>query len=838
MEIIKDIVLDFYTAPQVVVKAKQGDNGRYVRVTLLENGQVYKIPDGSDITIGSGTVWNTCTVTNGTVLAPLSPDMLIPGNNYCQIEIVQGGKKITSASFVVAVEKSARNDNAIIGSDNYGVLDKAIKETEQKIADADKAIQDAVSATREACNAANNAEEVTGAAYNAATSANAAAEEARLSCANADTAAANADSKAVYANKAATAANNAAINAEQSKKEANIATEEANKAAELANSKASIASNAADAANQIADHLTAEESNVFTRIQTKADAVLESIPDDYEALNLELKALKNGKADAIMTTAEGTSVILNDSADASVAGLKVFGRSEQIRTTGAQLFNKDAITKKAFIDDANGVVTNADSDVNASDYITITGYDYITITTSMTSGRWGAFYDANKVFLKGINNYSVPVIVPAGAYYVRLTVRDAALDTFMLNSGSVAKPFEQYTGGSPSPSPEYPQEIVSMGDSGIIRQYISGKNLADSSNAVNMLGIKAPNATETGFILIPNTDNDRIINVPCLLKKGKTYVVSANFKHIGSEKQNVSVYLPYAQQYNIYLGVPFIPKESGTRIGFYTSVKNPNVKVEITNIQVEEGSTPTEFEPYKPIQQVSIATPDGLKGIKVDTTDYTYMDKNGQRWIADFVDFKRGKYVQRIEKLVFDGSADELWKIEEPYKRFYISLESKIKDSDANTNKIYAMCNMLELGKYASTVTDIKNIFTISGNVLLVKTNGQQSEEEYINMLKGQPMIFYAVLTNPVETDLTQEQLQAFKALHTNKTTTIMYNDANALTEIGYVADTKNYVDNKISEAIARQVGQLANTMALMPVGIQAAMIDTDTNYLLESEGM
>lgn len=36
----------------------------------------------------------------------------------------------------------------------------------------------------------------------------------------------------------------------------------------------------------------------------------------------------------------------------------------------------------------------------------------------------------------------------------------------MINSGSVAMPFEPYTGGKPSPSPDYPQEIQSAGDDG------------------------------------------------------------------------------------------------------------------------------------------------------------------------------------------------------------------------------------------------------------------------------------------------------------------------------------------------------------------------------------
>lgn len=57
----------------------------------------------------------------------------------------------------------------------------------------------------------------------------------------------------------------------------------------------------------------------------------------------------------------------------------------------------------------------------------------------------------------------------------------------IINEGSVAKPYEPYTGNKPSPSPEYPQEIVNVGkynkDTGKyeVDVKITGKNLFDKS---------------------------------------------------------------------------------------------------------------------------------------------------------------------------------------------------------------------------------------------------------------------------------------------------------------------------------------------------------------------
>lgn len=69
--------------------------------------------------------------------------------------------------------------------------------------------------------------------------------------------------------------------------------------------------------------------------------------------------------------------------------------------------------------------------------------------------------------------------------------------------------------------------------------------------------------------------------------------------------------------------------------------------------------TETDFKEYE-YQSLQIATPTGLPAIPVDT-DGNYTDVNGQQWIADYIDLKRGKYVQRVWQKTFDGSSDEEW---------------------------------------------------------------------------------------------------------------------------------------------------------------------------------
>ena len=71
--------------------------------------------------------------------------------------------------------------------------------------------------------------------------------------------------------------------------------------------------------------------------------------------------------------------------------------------------------------------------------------------------------------INGVNRGS-PRTVTSVDGYVTVAIRKQNDDDLnpanyhiMLNEGSTALPYEPYTGGAPSPSPDYPQEIVSAG---------------------------------------------------------------------------------------------------------------------------------------------------------------------------------------------------------------------------------------------------------------------------------------------------------------------------------------------------------------------------------------
>ena len=128
MQIVKELFLDFYQSELVVVTAKQGDIGRFLKVTLLDNGNLFSVPPGSSATIARGEVWNYCIINDdGTILAPITADMR-PGMVPAEIELSNGDDRLSSWNFILEIQFSARDDAAIEGSNQYSVLQDLIEQ--------------------------------------------------------------------------------------------------------------------------------------------------------------------------------------------------------------------------------------------------------------------------------------------------------------------------------------------------------------------------------------------------------------------------------------------------------------------------------------------------------------------------------------------------------------------------------------------------------------------------------------------------------------------------------------------------------------------------------------
>lgn len=174
---------------------------------------------------------------------------------------------------------------------------------------------------------------------------------------------------------------------------------------------------------------------------------------------------------AIRPTVTGNPITVEDSAEAPVQGLCVYGRTEQMTTTGAQLL--DLADKKNTIYGITFTLSGG--------RLTITGSLTAENATFWYIGRYlsedivftlpaGSYYISDAfIFLSGVSksktgHFTLDAETGVTGVYYTYTGTGATILYPMLNAGSTALPWEPYTDGKPSPSPEYPQELVSAGD--------------------------------------------------------------------------------------------------------------------------------------------------------------------------------------------------------------------------------------------------------------------------------------------------------------------------------------------------------------------------------------
>lgn len=344
----------------------------------------------------------------------------------------------------------------------------------------------------------------------------------------------------------------------------------------------------------------------------------------------------------------------------------------------------------------------------------------------------------------------------------------------MLNTGSTALPWEPYTGGKPSPSPDYPQEIVSAKGEVVVH----GKNIfggryyyAMYSNGILFID-KYPKDKEVKFPYQPESETRGICKaLKC--QKGKTYVISVTNPNknatIGmTEYENIENASTYTNNVG-FVGMSnktkqlYTAKSDGILVcgiaGTWTDGKTTlHECTESELLQVEEASEATSYEPYHNPQTLTLSTPNGLPGIMV-TSGGNYTDENGQQWICDEVDFERGVYRQRIKhvNVVFKKGASS--STHSGYRHMAGDIQNMSREHTE------CLCN---IATYSRDAANGKEGIRASGgyNALVLYYDNLTNDTVPANVAY--------ILSDPIETPLSETDIAAYRALTTYKGTTIL----------------------------------------------------------------
>ena len=187
----------------------------------------------------------------------------------------------------------------------------------------------------------------------------------------------------------------------------------------------------------------------------------------------------------------------------------------------------------------------------------------------------------------------------------------------------------------------------------------------------------------------------------------------------------------------------------------------------------------------------TLQTPNALPGIPV-TSGGNYTDESGQQWVCDEVDFARGVRVQRITKIKVTSSLS--WQTTGNAVDRYFAWFSGIYTSNV-------LCTHFSTALGSETVGGaIANQNNLVGFAFAEK--GTTTLDDFKQFLDENDVFIWAALATPVETDISADEVAAYKALTTYAPTTVISVSGGAGATTTYQRDV-NLVIKNLEDAIA-----------------------------------
>ena len=533
------------------------------------------------------------------------------------------------------------------------------------------------------------------------------------------------------------------------------------------------------------------------------------ISSEIESVSNKLET--KHKAVAIECEADGEVITVDDSSDDYLRNLKLFGKTTQFTTTGknlAETKHMQSVTGQyGRLTSITPIILREGLSYTVSFDTENTGIGCYLNPESFNSYQAFTMDGKRKSFTFNMTEDRTMQVVSDGT--TTLVSRSSAtsdvasglISNVQIEVGSNATTYEPYTGGMAAPNPDYPQELVSAGNSGAIKTHVSGKNLYDTTN---------------GFV---SGDYQGVC-----IKAGETFTASA---YSASGDRALNYRIGYADNTAAYFSI--IPKDAANNKWYTQTYTAPKDVVTVgfyhltdgtanrsgLKLMVERGAVKTEYEDCKGTQTLTASTPNGLPGIPV-AANGNYTDENGQQWVCDEIDFVRGVYVQRIRKYqIKNPSLSGAVNYNSSYSVQQINFSGAPLGSKYNeclspqfaynlnvTSGAYAGCrvagNVFVMG---ISKEFLHRYGAVAGNV----SSYQPAFVAWANELieNGTPLEFLYVLPEPIETALSAEELVEYAELHTNKPNTTVYNDSGASVILTYTADNKTYIDKKFAELAA-----------------------------------
>lgn len=494
----------------------------------------------------------------------------------------------------------------------------------------------------------------------------------------------------------------------------------------------------------------------------KLQAVAKQFAEDHEQIETNKEDISN-KITKFYAPNQGETH-LADSDNGKIMDMMLYGKSEQKQYSGKNLLelsDNQVQSENLKIQINQGIITfsgtvNTEAFVREIDSFTVPSDGTYTISTNSNSNKDSPrilfLINDNPQYGSAFNG--VAKELNAGDV-VRLYIRISSVGSYdgvtikpMIEKGSKVTSYEPYTGGQPSPSPDYPQEIKSVVNPTV---KVCGKNL---------LPFPYSNTLKTQNGVTFDVQNDGTIHIYGTASAVAYFNFSTNIEWGSASFSNTN------EKYKL-VGNLFY--NASNKILSYVVHEGATCDFILKPMVVLNTETDLTYEPY---HEQTVTLPYTLNAIPVSKDGNVTI--NGQQYVADYVDVEKGVLVRKINSVKLNELSFKYEKTPNNKNNTFIHILDSLQAGTPNGN---ALCKYAPFDTTQYDVEMSKDcrcyVWRTSLTVQFKPSVNIDSVDKFTKWLESNSdaSILY-VLATPQEISLAPEEIIAFKALTTYYPTT------------------------------------------------------------------
>lgn len=412
-----------------------------------------------------------------------------------------------------------------------------------------------------------------------------------------------------------------------------------------------------------------EKNPVKPGATTEQAQQIEQNKTDIASLKKETGSLKEDLSNKITKfyASSQSETNLQDSDNGKIMDMMLYGKSEQKQYSGKNLLNATLQTTTTngvtCTNNGDGTYTlNGTATARTEFVISVFNIDiskkykliaftkersYTDCFVQLKQSPW-TIYGSSKdsqVTIRDSENIRLVIAVIENNTLSNEIIKPMIVDA-SLYPDTTYDDFEPYTGGIPSPNPDYPQEIKSVVNPTV---KVCGKNLLNPT---------LQTTTKNGVTCTNNGDGTYTLNGTATATG--VFVLHSNINFTGQMRLcggTSLVFLQYSNSFNF----AYEDKGAGIIIEHFDSVTYPNASFNIlikannvyNNVLIKPMLTTdltATYDDFEPYHEQTVTLPYTLNAIPVSSGGNVTID--GQQYVSDYFDVERGKLVRMVEKAI------------------------------------------------------------------------------------------------------------------------------------------------------------------------------------------